>query len=40
MRVRVIGIGDSLAGSRVTAINGAGVHLQNGTVLALAEDGP
>lgn len=40
MHVRVIGIGDSLAGSRVLSIDGAGVHLRNGRVLVLGEDGP
>lgn len=39
-RVRVVGDGDMLAGSRVAAIDGAGVHLQNGTLLPLAEDRP
>jgi len=38
--VRVIAIGDSLAGSRVVSIDGAGVRLSNGTVLRLAEDRP
>jgi hypothetical protein len=38
--VRVVSIGDALAGSRIAAIDGNGVHLQNGTVLALAQESP
>lgn len=37
-RVRVVGIGDTLAGSRVMNISGAGVRLQNGALLTLTED--
>lgn len=36
--VRVVGIGDMLGGSRVRAIDGSGVRLQNGMLLALTED--
>jgi hypothetical protein len=39
-RVRVVAIGDMLAGSRVAAIDGRGVRLQNGTLLVLAQEGP
>ena len=39
IHVRVIGIGDPLAGSTVASIDGSGVHLQNGVLIALAEDG-
>lgn len=38
--VRVVGIGDVLDGSRILRIDRAGIHLVNGTVLALAEDEP
>lgn len=37
-RVRVVGVGDSIAGSRITSIDSAGVRLQNGAVLPLSED--
>lgn len=37
-RVRVVGVGDRLAGSRVAAISGAGVRLRNGLLLTLTED--
>lgn len=37
-RVRVVGIGDMLRGSRVFSIDKSGVRLQNGTLLALTED--
>lgn len=40
VHVRVVGIGDILAGSRIVSIDGMGVRLQNGTLLGLAEDGP
>jgi hypothetical protein len=36
--VRVLAVGDALAGSRVTAIDESGVHLQSGALLRLAED--
>jgi hypothetical protein len=36
--VRVVGIGDMLAGSRVTAIDAGGVHLQSGAAIGLAEE--
>ncbi len=39
-RARVIGVGDFIAGSRVTAIDRAGVHLKNNLVFALMEDRP
>lgn len=35
--VRVVGVGDMLAGSRVLAIDGSGIRLQNGTLLTLTE---
>lgn len=35
--VRVVGVGDILAGTRVISIDALGVHLQNGTLLVLAE---
>lgn len=35
--VRVVGVGDVLAGARITSIDASGVHLQNGTLLALTE---
>lgn len=35
--VRVVGLGDVLAGARITSIDASGVHLQNGTVLELTE---
>lgn len=38
--VRVVKVGDDVAGSRVTAIDNAGVRLQNGARLALARDVP
>lgn len=38
--VRVVSVGDALAGSRIIAIDPSGVHLQNGTVMPLAEDNP
>ena len=40
VHVRVVGIGDALDGARVANIDGAGVHLTNGKVLPLTEDGP
>jgi hypothetical protein len=36
-RVRVVGSGDAVAGSRVASIDERGVHLQNGLLLPLAE---
>jgi len=39
-RARVIGVGDFIAGSRVIAIDRAGVHLKNNLVFALMEDRP
>ena len=39
-RTRVIGVGDFIAGSRVTAIDRSGVHLKNNLVFALMEDRP
>lgn len=38
-RVRVVGIGDPLAGSRIVEINGAGLRLQNGTLLVIRDRG-
>lgn len=37
-RVRVVGVGDPIAGSRVISIDGSGVHLQSGVLVPLAED--
>lgn len=37
-QVRVVAVGDMLAGSRVIAIDQSGVHLQTGAVLSVAED--
>ncbi len=37
-QVRVVAVGDKLAGSRVTGIDENGVHLQSGVVLGLTED--
>ena len=39
-RARIIGVGDFIAGSRVIAIDRAGVHLKNNLVFALTEDRP
>ena len=39
-RVRVVGIGDMLAGFKVVGIDRGGVHLQNGTVMPLPEENP
>lgn len=38
--VRVVGVGDMLAGSRVAAIDRTGVRLENGILLGLREDRP
>lgn len=37
-RVRVVRVGDMLAGSRVASIDGSGVHLQSGLLLPLSEE--
>lgn len=38
--VRMVGVGDALAGSRILAIDAAGIHLENGTVMPFAEEHP
>jgi hypothetical protein len=38
--VRVVAIGDLLAGFRIVAIDGAGVHLQNNVLIPLARNAP
>src|SRR6185437_1494457 len=35
--VRIVGVGDTLSGARIVGIDASGVHLQHGTLLALAQ---
>jgi hypothetical protein len=39
-RVRVVAVGDTLAGARISAIDAFGVHLETGVVFGIAEDQP